>query len=216
MKSDLVSFKKQFKDKQGEKIRLRLLGQRDTWLIFKFFSSLSDRAKKDFHPHPFDLSFAKKITSDVNPYRHLRIVAVVGRNRKEKIIGYAFITITPIIKKWGYFGIAVLDRYSGRGIGTALTKTVLSLAKTIGVEKIYLNVLEKNKPAIHLYKKCSFKISNRHILKSLIFSLDEGIYGYGLIGLIKKKFFMKKNSDFRREMVWMLKDSHKTLASNYA
>lgn len=50
----------------------------------------------------------------------------------------------------------------GRGIGQAATMEVLRLAfMEHGLERIYLNVLENNIKAIHLYEKCGFVLEGK-------------------------------------------------------
>jgi len=52
----------------------------------------------------------------------------------------------------------VHDDYQDKGIGTALTKHMIQIARKKGLRKITLKVLTQNKKAIHVYEKCGFKI----------------------------------------------------------
>lgn len=54
--------------------------------------------------------------------------------------------------------IALYKEYCGLGIGKAMLKTVLDIAKKIGYEQAELEVIDNNKPAIALYEKLGFKI----------------------------------------------------------
>lgn len=54
------------------------------------------------------------------------------------------------------FGITILKEYSGKGIGSSLLKKVIEWVELNKVEKIDLEVLEDNVPAISLYKKFGF------------------------------------------------------------
>lgn len=206
MNSSCIFLNTSFVDRRGVKTCIRLLDQNDTQLIAEFFYDLSDREKKFFRPHPFDLNFAQKITKNILPTRHFRIVASVIINNKEKIVGYAFVTIEPITNQFGYFGIVVLNEYSNRGIGYALLSFTLSVAKKMGVKKIYLNVIKENRNAIHLYLRRGFKISTRPLIKSLLFEIDEGIYGFGIFGLLKNMIFSIRKKSPERKVVWMYYD----------
>ena len=57
----------------------------------------------------------------------------------------------------GDFGMAILPRWRGKGLGTALLTELISWAKSSPIiEKINLRVLSSNERAIALYKKFGF------------------------------------------------------------
>jgi putative acetyltransferase len=55
----------------------------------------------------------------------------------------------------------VHDDYQDKGIGTAILKHLLSIAKTKGLRKIGLTVNTDNERAIHLNKKIGFVVEGR-------------------------------------------------------
>lgn len=55
-------------------------------------------------------------------------------------------------------GIALQQKYSGKGIGTKMIETLLSVAKEKGIEQMELEVVTTNESAIGLYKKMGFEI----------------------------------------------------------
>ncbi|SDW70320.1 GNAT family N-acetyltransferase [Flavobacterium degerlachei] len=56
---------------------------------------------------------------------------------------------------WGYIGE---KEYWGKGLGEIIINEVLHIATfTLGLDCVYLKVLESNKVARNLYKKCHFK-----------------------------------------------------------
>ena len=55
------------------------------------------------------------------------------------------------------FGIFIRDGYRDIGLGTALTKTFIEVAKEHGFEILQLSVYATNKRAHHVYKKCGYK-----------------------------------------------------------
>jgi GNAT superfamily N-acetyltransferase len=58
----------------------------------------------------------------------------------------------------GYeLAIFVLQRYQGAGIGTELVRTVLGVAHTEGVERVWLTVERWNRAAVNLYEKIGFE-----------------------------------------------------------
>ncbi len=52
--------------------------------------------------------------------------------------------------------IALYQKYTGRGIGTAMMETALLAAKQMGYEQAELEVAVSNKRAIHMYEKLGF------------------------------------------------------------
>ena len=55
-------------------------------------------------------------------------------------------------------GIALYQKYTGMGIGTAMIETLCKIAKEKGFEQMELEVVADNKNAIALYKKMGFEI----------------------------------------------------------
>ncbi|HMF33222.1 MAG TPA: GNAT family N-acetyltransferase [Candidatus Lokiarchaeia archaeon] len=53
----------------------------------------------------------------------------------------------------GDLGMGLLAKYRGQGIGTELLHGALCRAKELGLERVELEVLESNLPAITLYEK---------------------------------------------------------------
>lgn len=70
-------------------------------------------------------------------------------------------------------GIAVRDDFQGRGIGTALAGTAISLADNwLNVLRMELNVFTDNQAAIGLYRKFGFVIEGTH----RAFAIRDGEY----------------------------------------
>ena len=70
-------------------------------------------------------------------------------------VGYISIKIENNI---GEIGMSVLENYQGKGIGSRLVLHILDFAKKTRCKKIKLEVWEKNKKAITLYKKFDFSV----------------------------------------------------------
>lgn len=56
------------------------------------------------------------------------------------------------------FGIALIGKYWNLGIGNALMKKSIELARQMGYEQMELEVVTENKRAIHLYEKYGYVI----------------------------------------------------------
>ena len=59
------------------------------------------------------------------------------------------------------FGVYIRDGYRNLGLGTALTKTFVEIAKEQGLEILQLSVYATNERALHVYKKCGYKECGR-------------------------------------------------------
>lgn len=88
-----------------------------------------------------------------------------------KIIGDASLSRLPRrMKHRGELGVAVVQEYWNRSIGSQLMSKVISFAKENHFEIIELQVRSDNAPAIHLYEKFGFRKIGTH---SSFFKLGE-------------------------------------------
>jgi len=78
--------------------------------------------------------------------------------REVTLIGGA--SIHPHIDKRSHvaeFGIFIRNNYRNLGLGTAIAKTFIEIAKKRELEVLQLSVYATNKRAFHVYKKCGYK-----------------------------------------------------------
>lgn len=102
--------------------------------------------------------FLKEKTESEN---EIEIVAEING----KIVGTAGIEAVGNKYKISHradFGIAILKKYRGLGIGSALTKACIECARTAGYSQLELNVVAENKAAAALYEKLGFKEYGRN------------------------------------------------------
>lgn len=81
------------------------------------------------------------------------------------------------------FGVCVLKEFWGYGIGKNLLQQSIHWADKHEIKKISLNVLESNKKAIELYKKCGFEVEG--ILRKDKLLSDGNYYNTIIMGRIK-------------------------------
>jgi putative acetyltransferase len=63
----------------------------------------------------------------------------------------------------GYLGMAVHDKWAGKGVGSALMKAAIDLAdKWLNLARLELTVYTDNQAALRLYKKLGFEIEGTH------------------------------------------------------
>ncbi|MBQ3099854.1 MAG: GNAT family N-acetyltransferase [Clostridia bacterium] len=98
---------------------------------------------------------ASFIQSRINSPNELMLIALIDG----KHIGNCALARLGAVKRYRHrcsVSIALYKEYCGCGIGEAMMKTVLSVAKELGYEQAELEVIADNTPAINLYKKLGF------------------------------------------------------------
>jgi len=76
-------------------------------------------------------------------------------HRDEGVIGYA--VLWCVLDQGELANVAIAARMRGRGLGRALLAEVLAVAKSRGVESVFLEVRESNAPALGLYQEFGFR-----------------------------------------------------------
>ena len=87
----------------------------------------------------------------------VQFIIVIKEN--DKNIGSVYIRDIDKENKTGEFGIFIGDEDSlGKGYGIESQRLIMQYAyETLGLERLYLRVLEDNKSAIRMYEKNGFK-----------------------------------------------------------
>lgn len=86
----------------------------------------------------------------------IRIAAFIG----EEIVGSATIysySSQLKMKHRACFGIAIREKFQGKGLGDILTKEAIAMAKQLDYEQIELGVFADNHKARSLYRKYGFE-----------------------------------------------------------
>ena len=93
--------------------------------------------------------------------RHYGLVACV----EGQIVGMLSLQVSTRLRRAhvGDLGMAVHDKWAGKGVGSALIKAAIDLAdKWLNLSRLELTVYTDNEPALHLYKKLGFEIEGTH------------------------------------------------------
>ena len=143
----------------GKKVEFRPEQSGDTKMLWKMFSTLSEESLSNLIP-PFTRERIEEWTSNIDHDEVLAIVAVIEEKNRQRIIGSASLKFNQQenSKHKAELGIAMHDDYQNMGIGTALLKHLLEIARMKGLRKVFLLVNIDNNIAIHMYKKAGFKI----------------------------------------------------------
>jgi len=155
-------WKKEIVLKDGTKVKVRRETQNDLEMHKAMYSTLREESLK-FLPDS-DIKGLEDWFAKLDYRRQLPLVAIVSEaSGEEKIIATSRLVFTKneMDRYDGEFGIVVHDNYQNQGLGTELTKDIIKSAKSMGLKKIHLNVFTNNERAIHVYKKCGFKIEEK-------------------------------------------------------
>ena len=89
--------------------------------------------------------------------REIALVALPQSHPESQILGVARVIVERDPKR-AEFSIVVRDAWQGKGIGAALLKRSLAIARSRGVELVWGTVLAENTQMLALGRKFGFKI----------------------------------------------------------
>jgi len=143
----------------GTKVFVRPELPTDTEMLWEMFSTLSNESLR-FLVLPFTRERVERWTSSINYDKVLPILALVKEKNKIRIVASASLGFfeADTFRHKADFGITVHDHFQNKGLGTALTKHMLEIARKKGLQKVSLKVLTENSRAFHVYQKCGFKV----------------------------------------------------------
>jgi len=151
-----------FTMESGKRVDFRPVQSRDTEMLWRMFSTLSERSLSNLAP-PFTRERVERWTSNIDYDKILTIVAVVEEKGEQRIVGSASLSINQreISRHTAELGIAVHDDYQNIGIGTAMLRHLLGIARVKKLRKLWLLVNTDNDRAVHIYKKAGFEIEGK-------------------------------------------------------
>lgn len=143
--------------------------------IHRAYDHLGEEGKRFFHPgflgsEPLSLRgiagrlllggsarpLGRRIlaASRVSPF----LIGAVARGASG-VVGFSFVLVRPRVGiRPGTFGVFVLPRYEGEGVGSRLTDFVLRAARDLGLQEAELTVQTENERARRLYERHGFAI----------------------------------------------------------
>jgi acetyltransferase len=143
----------------GMDIFVRPIRPEDAPLLIELFESLSPQSiyRRFFTPMKrLPHSMLARFTQ-IDYDRHIALVALPESELGEKMLGVARAIIGRSLKE-AEFSVVVSDPWQGKGIGAALLRRCISIAKERGIEKVMGTVLAENTQMLALGKKLGFNI----------------------------------------------------------
>lgn len=106
--------------------------------------------------------FTEKETSfflNVDFANHVALVAVVEEGHRPLIAGGGrYVVLKPGQAEVAF---AVVDQYQGQGIGAALLRHLVSIAREAGLHELVAEVLPENVPMLKVFEKSGLRVSTR-------------------------------------------------------
>ena len=123
---------------------LAALGRTSTQSLFRRFFSV----RRSFTEKEIDRF------TNVDFVDHVALVAIVNENSRPAIVGGGrYIMLRPGEAEMAF---AVIDQYQGRGIGSALLKHLIAIARTAGLRKLTADVLPENTAMLKAFERSGF------------------------------------------------------------
>jgi len=148
--------------RKGLNIFFRPIKMTDEPRYKNFIYSLSDKSLyRRFISSRKDMPHERRQSLVVIDYsKEMAIVALVGQEAKEEIIGVGRYYVEPN-KHSAEVAFAVRDDYQQRGVGTELLSYLTYLAKRQGMLGFTAEVLVENEPMLHVFEQGGFEIEKR-------------------------------------------------------
>ena len=109
---------------------------------------------------------------DIDFVSHVALVAVVDEGGRPVIAGGGRYIVVQTGKAEVAF--AVIDRYQGRGIGAALMRHLIVIARRAGLQQLVAEVLPDNIPMLKVFEKSGLSLTTRRESESVHVWLDLG------------------------------------------
>jgi RimJ/RimL family protein N-acetyltransferase len=102
---------------------------------------------------------------DIDFIKHVALVAVMEENGKPTIAGGArYVVENP---RQAEVAFTVLDQYQGLGIGSALMRHIITIARNAGLNELVAHVLPANTAMLKVFERAGVHLSAKRELDSI-------------------------------------------------
>ena len=128
---------------------LAAIGRTSTQSLFRRFFA----AKSSFTDQEIEFFL------HVDFINHVALVAVMEEDGRPAIVGGGrYIVLQPGKAEVAF---AVIDRYQGQGIGTALMRRLAEIARAAGLRELIAEILPENIPMLKVFEKSGLRLSTK-------------------------------------------------------
>ena len=188
---ELPQYPKQLQLKDGSTSKLRPLHEEDELGFHEFFLAVPEAERMFIKHRVTDPQVIRGWCQNIDLGRHLPLLAFMDG----KIVGDA--TLHQQLGGWkrhiGRVSVLVLPKYRGRGLARALVTEIVTLARSLGLERVEAEFIGEQEAAIKMFALLGFSnlvrlegyvkdmqaISHDYILMGLNLKTDEEYAGVG-------------------------------------
>lgn len=154
----MIAAPRQWLSSDGVAVTIRPIRASDLALERNFVNGLSPETayQRLFTPRSLTEAELKRFT-DIDYARDMALIATIEVTGAERQIGVARYIRAPDGRQ-AEFAIVLSDDWQGRGLGGALLRDLLRVAKENGIERVEGAVLSENAPMIALAQKLGFTL----------------------------------------------------------
>jgi RimJ/RimL family protein N-acetyltransferase len=159
MWEELERYRRMITLQSGERILLRPLNKNDHQGLVELFRKASDDDLVHFRNDVRDEALVASWVDNLDLQWVFPVVAVAG----ERIVGDATLHIGQGFNRHiGWVRIYLASEYRRRGIGTELIKTLIEIARRIGLQQIVAEIVSDQVQAIKAFESLGFKKEYEH------------------------------------------------------
>jgi GNAT superfamily N-acetyltransferase len=188
---ELQRFPKEIKLKDGTKATLRPLEKTDEMNFHEFFLAVPEPERMFIKHRVTEVAVIRDWCQNIDLGRNLPLLAVAGG----RIIGSA--TLHQQLGGWrrhiGRVSVLVHPQFRARGLATALVTEILTIARSVGLERVEAEFIGEQEAAIKMFAMLGFTnllrledyvkdmqaISHDYVLMGLNLKVDEEYAGVG-------------------------------------
>jgi len=148
--------------RDGEEVTLRPEVASDLEPVWEMMTSLSEESLQ-YLPVRFTRERVEGWFKEIDYERVLPILAFAGACEGVRVVASASLTFGGMEhnRHVATFGVTVHDDYQNQGLGTALTRYMVEIARAKGLRRVALEVVADNLRAVNVYERCGFKVEGR-------------------------------------------------------
>jgi GNAT superfamily N-acetyltransferase len=155
---DAANFSVNEKLRDGGRVTIRSLHPEDR---AAFMAAVGQAGSQSIHRRFFAprRNFSESETSyfvDVDFAKHVALIAVVEADGADRIVGGGrYIVGQPGEAELAFM---VVDQYQGKGIGTALLRHLIAIARDCGMRELNADVLADNTSMLKVFERSGFQV----------------------------------------------------------
>jgi GNAT superfamily N-acetyltransferase len=147
--------------RDGRKVEIRALkpGDRNGLMAAIARTSAESLYRRFFAAKRYFSESEETYFLDIDFRTHVALVAIVQEEGQPVIVGGGrYVVAEPGSAEVAF---AIIDEYQGQGIGGALLRHIVALAREAGLEELVAEVLPQNRPMLEVFRKSGLETDTK-------------------------------------------------------